>query len=74
MESVWSQVLEDGTYCEGLKALGLGDVKDGENGEECPKQSDHGSNFHLPRIPRSSGGDALVIWPGLIPSEGLDCV
>lgn len=74
VESVRSLVLEDGTYCEGLKALGLGDVQDGGCGDKSPKQGDHGPDFHLPRIPRSSEGDSLVIWPGLTPSEDLDCV
>lgn len=74
MESVWSPVLEGETYCEGSKALGLEDVQDGGFGEENRKQRDHGPNFHLPRIPRSSVGDSLVIWPGPIPSGGLDCV
>ena len=74
LESAWSLVLADETYCEGLKALGLGAVQDGGFGEESPKQRDHGPDFHFPRIPGSSEGDSLVIWPGLIPSEGPDYV
>lgn len=74
VESMWSPVLEDETYCEGLRALDLGDVQEGGFGEEGPKQRYHGPDSHLPRIPRSSEGDSLVILPGLILSEGPDCV
>ena len=73
LEKTWSLALGDETYYEGWKVLGLGDVQDGKVGEEHPKQRDHGLGFHLPRIPGSSEGGSLVIWPGLIPSEGPDC-
>ena len=68
-----SLVLEDETYCEDWKAPGLEDVPDGVFGEETPKQRDPGPDFHLPRLPRSSGDDSLVILHGLIPFEGPDC-
>lgn len=74
LESLWSLVLEDETYCEGLKALGLEDVQDGCLGEKSPKQRDRAPNFHLHRIPGSSEVGSLVIWPALIPSEGPDYV
>lgn len=72
--SVWCLVLADETYYEDLKALGLRDEQNGEFGEESAKQKGYGPDFHLPRMPKSSEGGSLVIWPGLIPSEGPDCV
>lgn len=36
-ENMSSLVLEDETYCEGLKAPGLGDAQAGGFGEESPK-------------------------------------
>ena len=73
MENTPSPVLEDETYCGDSKAPGLEDVPDGVFGEETPKQTDPGPDFHLPRIPRSSEDDSLVILHGLIPFEGPDC-
>ena len=73
MENTSSPVLEDETYCGDLKAPGLEDVPDGVFGERTPKQRDPCPDFRLPRIPRSSEDDSLVILHGLIPSEGPDC-
>ena len=64
----------DETSCEGLKALGRGDVQDGGFAEERPKQRDHGPDSLRPQIPRWNEGDSLVIWHELVPFEDPDCV
>ena len=73
MENTSSPVLEDETYCGGLKAPDLEDVPEGVFGDGTPKQRDPGPDFHLPQIPRLNEDDAPVILHGLIPFEGPDC-
>ena len=79
LENMPSLVLGDETYCEDLKAPGLGDVQDdgfGNDGfgEESLKQRGRGPDFHLLRIPRLSEDGSLVILHGPIPFEGPGCV
>ena len=52
----------------------MGDVLECGFAEENPRQRDHGMDSRLGRIPESSEGDSLAIWPGLVPSVDPDYV